>query len=528
MFSKYLQSRVCGLHSFTNSSAQQLFSKSIAHSSRRNFVISSSCTKFRNVAIQRNAKREFSRCAALKNFSYHARCFHATRAVWEMTDPYKTLGVSKSASASEIKSAYYKLAKQYHPDANPDKAAQDKFVEIKQAYEVLQDPKKKKAFDTYGAGAFKNGEFTGGDFEGFQNGFAGASSFSSGFPGFNFEDLFGFSSRGPQARRNTSFDVFVGEDIEASITIDFMEAVRGAKKDLSYSVSSTCSSCHGSGLQPGSHKSTCFACKGTGQRLHFIPPSFHMQTTCDSCGGTGTTIPPNSACRSCMGSGTVRERKTVSIDIPPGIDDNTVLRVMGAGNDASTAKGGPNAKSRPGDLFATIHVRKHPFFVREGTNVTYNAKIPMTTAALGGTLRVPTLTGNVDLRVPPGTSTGDRITMAGKGIRKVNTSRYGNFYVNFEVTIPKILSPHERSLLEQLADALNDSTARRTQSSPSGTNSSTSTSSTSSKHSTGTSTEPTTGEENKQDGSVGGFFKRAFRRLHPDEDQNPKKDESSS
>ncbi|WBW74725.1 mitochondrial DNAJ domain protein Mdj1 [Schizosaccharomyces osmophilus] len=438
------------------------------------------------------------------------RFFHASNVAHDMTDPYKTLGVSKTASPKEIKSAYYKLAKQYHPDANPDKSAQEKFVDIKQAYELLQDPEKKKAFDTYGSGAFKNGEFTGNDFGGFQNGFE--SSFGSGFPGFNFEDLFSsFTGRTGRGRRASPFEVYVGEDAEVSLNIDFMDAVKGVKKDVVYSVSSTCSSCHGSGLQTGAHRSTCFACKGSGHRLHFIPPSMHMQSTCDVCGGSGTTIPASSACRSCSGSGTVRERKTISLDIPAGIDDNTVLRVVGAGNEAATAKAAPDAKSRPGDLYATVRVRKHKFFNRQGNNVLYTAKVPMTTAALGGTIRIPTLTGEVDLRVPPGTVSGDRITMTGKGIRNVSAiARYGNFYIDFEVNTPKALSPHERSLLEQLADSLNDTSARRSTPRSPTENQSPASSDSPSKDKPSESLS----DDSKSEGSVGGFLKRAFRRLH--------------
>ncbi|EPY49969.1 DNAJ domain-containing protein Mdj1 [Schizosaccharomyces cryophilus OY26] len=510
-----VRSNLSALHSLTSRHSCHRISKACKNISyqpiRRAFVSHALNSKASHLLQNENAPRP-------QRFQ---RFFHASNVAREMTDPYKTLGVPKTASPREIKSAYYKLAKKYHPDANPDKSAQEKFVDIKQAYELLQDPEKKKAFDTYGSGAFKNGEFTGNDFGGFQNGFE--SAFGSGFPGFNFEDLFSsFTGGARRGRRASPFEVYVGEDAEVSLNIDFMEAVNGVKKDVIYLVSSTCSSCHGSGLQTGAHRSTCFACKGSGHRLHFIPPSMHMQSTCDVCGGSGTIIPSSSACRSCSGSGAVRERKTISLDIPAGIDDSTVLRVVGAGNDAATAKAAPDAKSRPGDLYATIRVRKHQFFKRQGNNVLYTAKVPMTTAALGGTIRIPTLAGEVDLRVPPGTVSGDRITMTGKGIRNVSaTARYGNFYVDFEVSVPKALSPHERSLLEQLADSLNDTTARRT-TPPSSTEDQ---SSASSDSPTKDKSSDTSSGDSKSDGSVGGFLKRAFRRLHhEDGSDSPSKD----
>ncbi|EEB06026.1 DNAJ domain-containing protein Mdj1 [Schizosaccharomyces japonicus yFS275] len=505
----------------------------LRNSLKQTFHILKSCTKTRLCTQNSVLRRSFASIPSQTRSKVSNRLHKKLANTWgipyvrsfrssaprldPMKDPYATLGVDKNASNSDIKKAYYKLAKQYHPDANPDKKAQEKFVEIKQAYEILSDPQKKQAFDSYGPSSFSNGEFNGSardyeqEFRAASNGFGGFG----GFGGFNFEDLFsGFTGSARQSRRSSAFEVFVGEDIDTSVTIDFLEAAKGTRKNVTIRPLTTCSTCHGTGLKTGTSRQTCSTCNGTGHRVHVMQGGFQMATACQACGGVGTVIPPSGSCRTCGGEGVIRERKVVAVDIPAGIQDGMHLRIQGQGDAASTANAAPNARSRPGDLFVTVRIRKHELFRRDGANVYYQAKIPMTTAILGGTITVPTLDGEVELRVPPSTNTGEHITMSGKGMPKLTAtgrSGYkGDFLVEFQVSMPKSLTPEQRHLMEMLADSLHDTTARRT-------------------GITGNDSKPSTStdtNENNQNGSVGGFFKRAFRRLHPEEDTKNKTDKT--
>ncbi|KAI4859677.1 hypothetical protein F4820DRAFT_439096 [Hypoxylon rubiginosum] len=405
------------------------------------------------------------------------RSFHATPNALAIKDPYQTLGVGKSASAGDIKKAYYGLAKKYHPDTNKDPSAKDKFGEIQSAYEILSDPKKKEQYDQFGAAGFdpNAGPQPGGDpFGGAGNpftGFGGQGGFGSNF---NFDDLFSAFTGGRggpfggQARaggRNPfAQEILVGENIEIQTSISFMEAARGTSKTITIHPLVQCHTCTGSGLKPGTKRTECKSCGGTGTQVHFMTGGFQMASTCGTCKGTGQVAPKGSDCRTCSGAGVVRERKTITVDIPAGIEDGMRLRLDGEG-DAPVTGGTTEANSRTarGDLYVFVRVATDPKFKRAGSDILYTATIPLTTAMLGGEVTIPTLDGQVNVKVGTGTSTGDKITLAGMGMKKlgVRRSNSGDLKVEFRVAMPKYLSANQRTILEMLADEMGDKTAKR-------------------------------------------------------------------
>lgn len=410
------------------------------------------------------------------------RAFSATSPNEAVKDPYQTLGVSKGASASEIKKAYYTLAKKYHPDTNKDANAKERFSEAQSAYELLQDPKKKQMWDQYGAAAFDEsagfdprGGAGGNPFAGAAGaGAAGAGGPFQGFGGgfgseFNFEDLFGaFTGQGRRGRggRPTPFqeEILVGENIEVYTNISFMEAAKGIAKDVFVTPLVRCDTCKGGGLRKGSQRQKCSACKGTGTKVHFMQQGFQMASTCDVCGGQGVSIPRGSECGTCGGNGVVRQRKTVHVDIPGGVEDGMRLRIAGEGDAAPTGiAANPDAKSAQGDLYVFIRVAPDSRFSRNGADVLYTATIPLTTALLGGEVDVPTLDGEVKVKVATGTGTGDKITLGGMGMRRLGGRRAasGDLRVEFKVGMPKYLSANQRTILEMLADEMGDKTAKR-------------------------------------------------------------------
>jgi molecular chaperone DnaJ len=390
-------------------------------------------------------------------------------------DPYQALGVNKSASASEIKKAYYGLAKKYHPDTNKDAAAKDRFADIQSAYEILSDPKKKEQYDQFGAAGFdpSGGGAPGGDPFGGGNPFAGFGGQGGFGGGFNFDDIFSAFTGGQQGpfggrrgARSGPFqqEILVGDNIEVQAGISFMEAAKGTSKTISITPLVPCGTCSGSGLKAGTQRSSCQACNGTGTRVHFMQGGFQMASTCGTCDGTGSMIPKGSECKTCAGNGVVRERKTITIDIPAGIEDGMRLRVDNQGDAAPTGKAaGENTPTKPGDLYVFIRVAKDPKFRREGSNVLHTATIPLTTALLGGTVSIPTLDGEVKVKVATGTNTGDTITLSGKGMKRLGGRRSGSgdLKVEFRVNMPKYLSANQRTLLEMLADEMSDTSAKR-------------------------------------------------------------------
>nr|AXS58634.1 mitochondrial chaperone DnaJ homeolog p [Epichloe coenophiala] len=401
------------------------------------------------------------------------RAFHSTDS-FSQKDPYQVLGVSKSASAAEIKKSYYGLAKKYHPDTNKDSGAKEKFADIQSAYEILSDPKKKEQFDQFGAAGFDpSGAPGGGDpFGAAGNPFSGFGAQGGFGGGFNFEDIFSAftGQQGPfggrRGARSNPFqqEILVGDNIEVQASISFMEAAKGTNKTISITPLTTCGTCTGSGLKTGTQRSPCKSCNGTGTRLHFMQGGFQMASTCGTCDGKGTSIPKGSECRTCSGNGVVRERKNITVDIPAGIEDGMRLRVDGAGDAPPTGQSAdPDARTQRGDLYVFVRVAKDPRFSREGSNVLYTANIPLTTALLGGQVNIPTLDGSVNVKVATGTNTGDKMTLTGMGMKRLGARRggSGDLRVEFRVNMPKYLSANQRTIVEMLADEMGDKTARR-------------------------------------------------------------------
>lgn len=388
------------------------------------------------------------------------------------------LGVKKDASTSDIKKAYYALAKKYHPDTNKDAGAKDRFAEAQSAYELLSDPKKKEAWDQYGAAAFDQGAGfdpsggAGGPFGG-AGGFGGFAGFGNGggFGGadINFEDIFGAFTGGARRGRGSrqspfQEEILVGENIEVQTNISFMDAAKGCTKEILITPLVQCKTCGGGGLKKGQSRSQCKKCGGTGTRVHFMQAGFQMASTCDACGGQGVVIPRGGECGTCNGIGVVRERKTVSLDIPGGVEDGMRLRVSGEGDAPPTGTAAnPDARSTRGDLYVFIRVAPDSKFQRAGADVLYTASIPLTTAVLGGEVTVPTLDGETKVKVPTGTGTGDKITLGGMGMKKLGARRgaTGDLRVEFKVAMPKYLTSNQRTILEMLAEEMGDKTAKR-------------------------------------------------------------------
>ncbi|KAH6612110.1 hypothetical protein C7974DRAFT_370541 [Boeremia exigua] len=417
------------------------------------------------------------------------RFFHASQASFAMADPYKSLGVGKDASAADIKKAYYGLAKKYHPDTNKDASAKEKFAAAQSAYEVLSDKEKKAQYDSYGASAFdSNGGFNpgaaggggnpfGGGFGGF-GGFGGAQGGFGGQGGFqdiNFEDLFGAFAGGRRPRggsggRRNPFqeEIMVGDNIEVQTNISFLDAAKGVKKEINVNPLAECGTCKGSGMKTGTKKAECKGCGGTGQRVTSMG-GFHMSATCGQCGGSGFAIPRGSSCGTCAGDGAVKERKTIEIEIPGGVEDGMRLRVSGEGDAPLTgqAVGAGKVRGQKGDLYVLIRVASDSKFKRNGSDILHTATIPLTTAVLGGEIKIPTLDGEVMVKVPTGSGTGDKITLSGMGMKMLSTGgrrspQKGDLKVEFKVNMPKYLSANQRTILEMLADEMSDKTAKRT------------------------------------------------------------------
>lgn len=354
-------------------------------------------------------------------------------------DYYEVLGVDKSATEDQIKKAYRQQAKKYHPDLNPgDKAAEEKFKEVNEAYEVLSDSEKKAKYDQFGhAGVDPN--FGAGGYSG------GAYNVDFGDLGDIFSSFFGGGgrTRNPNAPRR-------GEDAGATVVISFEEAAFGCKKNITVTRIEKCDTCGGSGAQAGSQPKTCPTCHGTGQiNVSQRTPFGVMQSqrVCDQCRGTGKII--EKPCRSCGGKGKVRRTKNEEIKIPAGIDDGQTFVLRGGGHAGDN--GGPS-----GDLRITVAVRPHPIFERRGFDVWCEFPITFTQAALGDELTVPTLDGNVKYNIPEGTQPGDVFKLRGKGITRINSSIRGDQYVKVVLEVPKNLNSKQKSLLKDFSATLSD------------------------------------------------------------------------
>lgn len=360
----------------------------------------------------------------------------------EKRDYYEVLGLQKGASDEDIKKAYRKLAKKYHPDLNPgDKTAEQNFKEVNEAYEVLSDKDKKARYDAYGhAGVDPNMGADAGGF-GFGGGFGGGDF---GDIGDIFSSFFGGAGTS-SARRNAPTR---GSDVEIRITLTFEEAAFGCKKSISYTRIEACPDCGGSGAEKGTSPETCSTCKGTGQvRVQSRTPFGMMQSSrpCSACGGKGTVI--KNPCKTCGGNGLVRKSCSADVNIPAGIGDGQTIKRTGYGN--AGRNGGPS-----GDLFITVTVRKHEIFRREGFDLYCEVPISYAEAALGAKLHVPTLEGDFEYEISAGTQTGTAFTVKNKGIQFLNGKGRGNLIFTVVVEVPKNLSQKQVDLLRAFDDSL--------------------------------------------------------------------------
>ncbi|MFO7685235.1 MAG: molecular chaperone DnaJ [Desulfobacterales bacterium] len=344
-------------------------------------------------------------------------------------DYYDVLGVGRQASDAELKSAYRKLALQFHPDRNPgDRAAEEKFKEAAEAYEVLRDPQKRQLYDQYGHAGLENSGFTG--FGGFEDIF---SSFGS-----IFEDLFGMGG----GRRNARNRSQRGNDLRYDLGLSFMEAAFGVEKAIEVEKREACAVCGGTGCEPGTSPETCSQCQGTGQVTR-SQGFFTVRTTCPRCRGAGRTIAH--ACQHCRGNGQVMASRRVSVKIPAGVDTGSRLRLSGEGE--AGFNGGP-----PGDLYVVIHVEAHDFFKRDGMDVICQVPVSMIQAALGSEISVPTLNGEKNLQIPKGTQFGDVFRFRGEGIPSLRNGNRGDQIIQVLVRTPTGLNRKQENLLKQFVE----------------------------------------------------------------------------
>lgn len=351
-------------------------------------------------------------------------------------DFYEVLGVPKNASEDEIKKAYRKLAMKYHPDRNQGegaKAAEEKFKEIKEAYEILSDGQKKAAYDQYGhAGVDPNMRGAGG-----AEGFGG---FAEAF-GDIFGDMFGQQRRGGGGGGR---QVYRGSDLSYAMEISLEEAAKGKDSQIKIPSWDECDHCHGTGAKPGTDAKTCTTCHGNGV-VQMRQGFFSVQQTCPTCQGSGKIIPE--PCTSCHGQGKIKSQKTLEIKIPAGIDDG--MRIRSSGNGEPGVNGGPR-----GDLYIEIRIKPHEIFERDGDDLHCTVPISMTTAALGGEIEVPTLDGKAAIDIPEGTQPGKQFRLRGKGIKGVRSSIAGDLYCHIQVEIPVKLTEFQRKTLKELDDSL--------------------------------------------------------------------------
>lgn len=342
-------------------------------------------------------------------------------------DYYATLGVSRGASADDLKRAYRKLAMQHHPDRNPgDKVAETKFKEVNEAYDVLKDEQKRAAYDRFGHAAFENG---GG---GAGAGMGGFDFSATGDLGDIFDQMFGMGRRSNRPR--------TGADLRQGVEIDLAEAFTGTKANLRVPTRVKCEACDGSGsADKGQASTTCPSCHGAG-KIRAQQGFFLIERTCPTCGGQGRVI--RNPCRVCQGAGTVQRERSLQVSIPPGVEDGTRIRLAGEGE-----AGGPGAQ--PGDLYVHVSIRPHEFFQREGANILMRVPLRMTQAALGDEIEVPVIdSSRARVKIPPGTQTGDQFRLRGKGFSILRSHARGDMFIQVAVETPQNLTPKQRELLE--------------------------------------------------------------------------------
>ncbi|MBQ1316011.1 MAG: molecular chaperone DnaJ [Lachnospiraceae bacterium] len=357
----------------------------------------------------------------------------------EKRDYYEVLGVDRNADEAALKHAYRALAKKYHPDTNPgDAAAAEKFKEASEAYSVLSDPEKRAQYDQFGHAAFEQGG--GGGYGGFD--FTNMGDIFSEFGFGSFSDLFGGgsgSSSGPMR----------GANLRASVSISFEEAIRGCEKELEINLKDVCPTCGGNGAKPGTKPETCPKCRGTGRVVVRRQSMFGMMQTeqdCPDCNGTGKII--REKCTNCRGTGYITKRTRISVSIPAGIDNGMSVRIRDKGEPGTG--GGPR-----GDLLVEVRVARHPIFQREDTDIFSTAPISFAQAALGGTIRIKTVDGDVEYEVKPGTQTDTRIRLRGKGVPSLrNKNVRGDHYVTLVVEVPTKLSREAKKALQHFDEVM--------------------------------------------------------------------------
>jgi molecular chaperone DnaJ len=345
-------------------------------------------------------------------------------------DYYDSLGVNRDASDEDIKKAYRKLAMKHHPDRNPDsKDAEEKFKEIKEAYEILSEPEKRRAYDAYGH-AGVNPQMGGGPGQEGFGGFAEA-----------FGDIFGEIFGGQRGGRGGN-QVYRGADLRYNMEITLEQAARGTETKIRIPTLDECGTCHGSGAKPGTKPKVCDTCGGQGQ-VRLQQGFFSIQQTCPKCHGTGKTI--SDPCGTCHGAGRTKGHKTLSVKIPAGVDDGDRVRLSGEGE--SGVNGGP-----PGDLYVVVQLKAHSVFQREGADLHCEMPISFTVAALGGEIKIPTLEGEAQIKIPPETQSGQVFRLRGKGIRPVRQTSAGDLMCHVVVETPVRLTDRQKELLRELEE----------------------------------------------------------------------------
>ncbi|MEK9164143.1 MAG: molecular chaperone DnaJ [Chloroflexota bacterium] len=355
-------------------------------------------------------------------------------------DYYESLGVQRDASKDDIKSAYRRMAKQYHPDINKDNGAEEKFKEVSEAYSVLSDDEKRAAYNRFGHAAFQGG--------------AGAGDYS-GFGDFGdiFEQFFGagFGSRGGSARRGPRR----GADLRYDLAISFDEAAHGTQKEIEVSRAETCPSCAGSRAEPGTTPVRCATCKGSGEvrqvRQTFLGSMVNV-TTCPACRGLGETIA--TVCRTCKGRGQVRNSRRLIVNIPAGVDTGTQIRLSNEGEPGTS--GGPG-----GNLYVILNIEPHPFFRRRGDDIWLEFSVNIAQAALGAEVSVPTIDGEEKIKIPAGTQPGVVFPMRGRGVQHLQRNGRGDQFAIITVSVPTSLTADQKKLLKEIGKTLEDEAAAK-------------------------------------------------------------------
>jgi molecular chaperone DnaJ len=374
----------------------------------------------------------------------------------EKRDYYEVLGVKKGASDAEIKKAYHKLAMKYHPDKNPgDKAAEEKFKEANEAYEILSDPDKKDKYDRFGhAGVDPNFGAGQGGF----GGFGGFGNFGGGFGGFggggaqggmSFEDIFdifgGMAGARRSSRRNGPQK---GNDLQKTVTIDFTDAIFGCTKQIEIPKDVKCKTCNGTGAKPGTSKKTCETCGGTGQvtQVSNTPfGKFQNVSTCPNCHGSGEIV--ETPCQDCHGTGRIRKTVKINVDIPAGVDSDSIVTLRGQGEPG--INGGPD-----GDLYIVVNVRPHSTYKRRGDDLYLEMPITFEQAALGAKVQVPGFGESYSYTIAPGTQTGSSFRLKGKGVQSLRTGKKGDLYVKVVVEVPTKLNKKQKKAIEEMSNAV--------------------------------------------------------------------------